>query len=191
MGYQDREPQRQQEHEQAYANLLQFLLTDRTLLLSESDRQKLKGSIIPINYFKNTPVGLGIIQEGNFTILDGATFMWDEIHPAAVAYGLNLEEQTLMITGGVFYRGALRKHTVDAKEADYFPALVSEIPGYPNYFDHSVAFRITAQSPYLWHLTVGGRFPETRITTQIFGRNSNQQITNDLAHAVKTNIPRV
>lgn len=188
MAYPDREQARHIEQENDVTKLIDHLLATRITLLSPEKREKLKGTVTTINHFRNTTYGLGVIQEVDFTILDGVTFMWDGRHPAAIAYGRTPAEEDLLVTGGIFSSRSLRKNGIDPSEAYFFPALVSEIPGYPDQFKDLVAFRMTNFSPYSWRLTVGGRSPETRMTTPVFGRDCNQQIVKRLNTSVGINI---
>lgn len=192
MGYQDLDRRVQEEETSAeFASLIETLTTDKVVLIDEKTRNKLKGTQTTINHFRDTPSGFGVIETVDFTLLDGVTFMWDRRHPAAVAYGRIHGQDKLILTGGIFYSGSLRRAGVDPSMADFLPESIAEIPGYANQFRNSLAFRISDVSSNTLNLTFGGMYPDSRTSTQIFGLNKHLQVINHLDGAVKSNIPRI
>ncbi len=175
----------QEEQEAELASIMDAFLTDKVILLDEIDRDKLRGKQTRINHLRKTRSGFGVIKEVDFTLIDGTTFMWNKRLPAAIAYGRTPHDNQILLTGGVFHPGSLRKTGIETSNPENFPALIGEIPGYANLFDNALSFRIAPQPETPLHLTFGGREPDTRVSTDIFGRNNYFQIFGHLRTAVK------
>lgn len=190
MSVTDHEPRVDVEQELEFAELMDYLLADRVMLLSETDRRKLQGAEVTINDVKDTASGSGITQRVKFRVIDGATFMWGRF-PAAIAYGRVNGQKNLLLTGAVFSPSSLKKTGIDPREADFFPALISEMPGHFSQFENSLGFYITRHSPDSYYLTVGGEQPDSIVSRQIIGPGKPFQTARALNAAVRMNVPRV
>lgn len=192
----EREPKIQDRQTAIVANMMGTITRYGTPLLDERNREKLKGSQTTINYLRKTSSGLGVIKEVGFTILDGTTFMWNRTLPAAIAYGRTHEGNNLLLTGGIFYPGSLRKTGIEPSEADFFPELIAEVPGHFSTFDQAIAFRVIPTSAFTWELTVGGTYPETlsEVPLKLPLNTNGGHILDIISHlhkAAKFNIPRI
>lgn len=190
MALPDRESRQPVEEEIEFALLMDYLLADRVMLLDETDRKKLPGAIVTINDVKDTSSGSGVIQEVDFTILDGATFMWGHL-PAAIASGRIKGQKGLLLTGAIFYPPSLRKTGIDPTEVHFFPALIGEMPGHFSQFRDSLGFYLTMHPSDGYHLTIGGEQPDSIVSRQIIGPGKPFQTARALNAAVRMNVPRV